>query len=271
MQQGWNNFTPRFCERPGAHEGHGRRMSPIERPMIFEDDVIMSGFDESICLGRRHAINMATAFTTLTNGTRRVQRLRLLHDGERADARGARPRVAPCVQSAGWRLKDGMPVVWWCRHAGYRDAGRVYGPDLLLGMSDGHRALGTAIFSTVATLASRKACRIPLQSVSGLLRCGMLFAAFPTPYRRGGRGSNRGDQSRGADFVWVGSARRSRKNGWRITSERSALRLSSCGRRLRLPIRRKTASTLLDAEIRIEWAFRLATEPRRLGAALHRR
>jgi N-acetylglucosaminyldiphosphoundecaprenol N-acetyl-beta-D-mannosaminyltransferase len=54
------------------------------------------------------------------------------------------PRLRRIVNSSGLSAPDGMPLVWLCRVAGERGAGRVYGPDLMLSLCrraevSGHR------------------------------------------------------------------------------------------------------------------------------------
>src|SRR5437899_989709 len=46
------------------------------------------------------------------------------------------PELRSAFNRARLTTEDGMPVVWWCRGSGFRDAGRVYGPDLLLEMCE---------------------------------------------------------------------------------------------------------------------------------------
>lgn len=53
------------------------------------------------------------------------------------------PKLRRIVNASGLSTPDGMPLVWLCRMAGY-EAGRVYGPDLMLalcrrGQVTGHR------------------------------------------------------------------------------------------------------------------------------------
>src|ERR1044072_7643015 len=48
--------------------------------------------------------------------------------------------------AAGFVACDGMPLVWSCRAAGYRDAERVYGPDAMLALTELAAAHGWRVF-----------------------------------------------------------------------------------------------------------------------------
>ena len=78
-------------------------------------------------------INMATAFATLDQWHKEGRRDYVCFTTVNGLMHAERdPEVRRAFNQAGLATEDGMPVVWWCRRAGYRDAGRVYGPDLLL-------------------------------------------------------------------------------------------------------------------------------------------
>ncbi len=62
--------------------------------------------------GQRHYVNICTADTVVQ-----------CYD---------RPDMARIVTKAGMATTDGMPLVWLARHFGFKDATRVYGPDLML-------------------------------------------------------------------------------------------------------------------------------------------
>ncbi|MDD3277045.1 MAG: WecB/TagA/CpsF family glycosyltransferase, partial [Kiritimatiellales bacterium] len=47
-----------------------------------------------------------------------------------------RPDLAKIVTEAGMATTDGMPLVWLAHHYGFRDASRVYGPDLMLALCE---------------------------------------------------------------------------------------------------------------------------------------
>ncbi|QHI70198.1 WecB/TagA/CpsF family glycosyltransferase [Tichowtungia aerotolerans] len=62
--------------------------------------------------GQRHYVNICTADTMVQCFDR--------------------PDMAKIVKNAGMATTDGMPLVWLAHHYGFKDATRVYGPDLML-------------------------------------------------------------------------------------------------------------------------------------------
>jgi N-acetylglucosaminyldiphosphoundecaprenol N-acetyl-beta-D-mannosaminyltransferase len=52
-----------------------------------------------------------------------------------------RPDMAKIVKNAGMATTDGMPLVWLAYHYGFKDATRVYGPDLMLALCEATAAL----------------------------------------------------------------------------------------------------------------------------------
>jgi len=52
-----------------------------------------------------------------------------------------RPDLAKIVKQAGMATTDGMPLVWLAHHYGFKDASRVYGPDLMLALCEATAAL----------------------------------------------------------------------------------------------------------------------------------
>ena len=55
-------------------------------------------------------------------------------------------RLRALVNASGLSTPDGMPLVWLSRLHGHREAGRVYGPDLMLALCDRGRAKGLRHF-----------------------------------------------------------------------------------------------------------------------------
>ncbi|MDD3276571.1 MAG: WecB/TagA/CpsF family glycosyltransferase [Kiritimatiellales bacterium] len=51
------------------------------------------------------------------------------------------PKLAKIVSEAGMATTDGMPLVWLAHHYGFKDASRVYGPDLMLALCEATAAL----------------------------------------------------------------------------------------------------------------------------------
>jgi N-acetylglucosaminyldiphosphoundecaprenol N-acetyl-beta-D-mannosaminyltransferase len=183
----------------------------------------------------------------------------LMQGNERADVRAA-------LNGAEWVTPDGMPVVWSLRALGARDVARVYGPDLMLALSEVAARRGFSQFylggapGVAESLAGRLQARFPGLEVAG--------TACP-PYRdlapaEEGSLVDRVNAS-GAQVVWVG-----------LGSPKQDLWMARNRPRLNAPLlvgvgaafdflteRRKQAPAWLRAN-GLEWLFRLAAEPRRL-------
>ena len=115
--------------------------------------------------------------------------------------------VRSALNRAGLATTDGMPLVWWCRRAGFARAGRVCGSDLLeamcaLAVRRGHRHYfygGSP--DVVERLVSRLTERHP-----GLIIAGHPVAAVPPADGGRGRGRCRRDQQ-DAPRLCLGRAR----------------------------------------------------------------
>ncbi|WP_404379133.1 WecB/TagA/CpsF family glycosyltransferase [Caenispirillum salinarum] len=163
---------------------------------------------------------------------------------------------------------DGMPLVWLQRLAGFREAERVYGPDLMdrvcdLGRNQGlrHVILGgrPGIAARVAAELEARHPRVRIACAAGL------------PMRPPGRLPQAGEDLetlRGveADVLWLG-----------LGSPRQELWLDANRAALEIPVRAGVgaafdfiAGTVPQAPhpfraAGLEWLWRLAVEPRRLG------
>jgi N-acetylglucosaminyldiphosphoundecaprenol N-acetyl-beta-D-mannosaminyltransferase len=161
---------------------------------------------------------------------------------------------------------DGMPLVWSLRLSGYRDSDRVYGPDLMLAMIEegqhrGHRQfLYGSTPDTLAMLKARLLERFPHAQIVG---------TYSPPFRPLTHEEeveiaeliNRS----GADIVWVGLST-PRQERWmssmRPTLEAPILIGVGAAFDFHAGLKRQAPKTV--QKIGLEWAFRLATEPRRL-------
>src|SRR3546814_1660934 len=75
----------------------------------------------------------------------------------------ADPELRAIHNRAGLVTPDGMPLVWLSRLSGRRDVGRVYGPDLMLELSEiSTRKIGRAHVCTPVTNA-HLVCRLLLE------------------------------------------------------------------------------------------------------------
>src|SRR5262245_42566055 len=82
-------------------------------------------------------------------------------------------RLRAIVNRSGLSTPDGMPLVWLSRLHGFHEAGRVYGPDLMLALCERSEAMGYRHFfyggaPGVADLLARKLqTRLPRLNVAG--------------------------------------------------------------------------------------------------------
>lgn len=178
------------------------------------------------------------------------------------------PRVRAAERSAALVLPDGMPLVWLARAAGARRAERVYGPDLLeavcaLGTTAG-RSLRHAFVGggpgVADALARRLRARFP-----GLVVAGTLSPTVPDPTVPDPALAAAVD-ALDADVVWVGLGT-PKQDLWMAT-HRPLLRapvLIGCGAAFDFLAGTKPQAPRWMRRCGLEWLFRLASEPRRLG------
>ncbi len=161
---------------------------------------------------------------------------------------------------------DGMPLVWALRYHGHRRCGRVYGPDLMATLFDRGRHAGLRHFlygatpGTLLKLEERLLERYPGAEIAG---------SWSPPFRPLSVGEE--DEvadiinASGANVVWVG-----------LGTPKQELWMARMRERLAAPILLGVGAAfdfhagVLRQAPRIvqrsglEWAFRLACEPRRL-------
>jgi N-acetylglucosaminyldiphosphoundecaprenol N-acetyl-beta-D-mannosaminyltransferase len=171
-------------------------------------------------------------------------------------------------RSAGMVTPDGMPMVWLSKLAGHRHVDRVYGPDLM-----------HAVFAAGVTMGLKHFLYGATEETLAKLRTNLL-AAFPDariagtyspPFRPVGTDETKDvcdhiNQS-DADIVWVG-----------LSTPKQEVWMARHRDRLRNPVLIGVgaafdihAGTLPQAprfmqRSGLEWAFRLAQEPRRLAS-----
>jgi N-acetylglucosaminyldiphosphoundecaprenol N-acetyl-beta-D-mannosaminyltransferase len=161
---------------------------------------------------------------------------------------------------------DGMPLVWLCQHAGERNAGRVYGPDLMLAVAERGSNRGYRHFFYGATsevldkLAAALRVRFPEMQVAG-----MVAPPFrPLTPEEDAAIIEQINNSR-ADVVWVG-----------LGAPKQDLWMATHAGKLRVPVLIGVGAAFdFHAGVKpqaprwmqrrgFEWAFRVMTEPRRL-------
>jgi N-acetylglucosaminyldiphosphoundecaprenol N-acetyl-beta-D-mannosaminyltransferase len=167
---------------------------------------------------------------------------------------------------AGMVVPDGMPLVWWSRLQGHRDVDRVYGPDLMLelcrrSVTGGYRQfLYGGAEGVPGLLAQRLTERFP-----GLDIVATHSPPFRTPTEEERDAVARWiDESR-ADIVWVGlsTPKQERWMASMVSRVQSAVFIG-VGAAFDFHAGLKPQAPRWMQRSGLEWAFRLATEPRRL-------
>jgi N-acetylglucosaminyldiphosphoundecaprenol N-acetyl-beta-D-mannosaminyltransferase len=177
------------------------------------------------------------------------------------------PTIRAIHNAAGLVTPDGMPLVWLLRLAGYSDAGRVYGPDLMLLLLERSVSQGFTHFlygateETLAQLQTKLTKRFP-----GLRVVGRLAPPFrkltPTEDREIVAAINAAT----ADFVWVGLST-PKQEIW-MAEHRSQLNakvLLGVGAAFDFHAGRRRQAPSWMQRSGLEWLYRLCQEPRRLG------
>lgn len=168
---------------------------------------------------------------------------------------------------AGMVTPDGMPVVWMSRALGFKRTERVYGPDLMAELSaisaqKGYRQFYYGGGSGVADLLASKLCaKHPGLQVAG---------TFTPPFRKMTPDEDesvvhRINEAR-ADIVWVG-----------LSTPKQEYWMAEHAGRIEAPVMIGVGAAFdFHAGLKpqaprwmqrngLEWAYRLSTEPRRLG------
>lgn len=198
-----------------------------------------------IAEGGRHYVNVCTSGTVLE-----------CHD---------QPRLAQIVNGAGMATPDGMPLVWIGRWRGFQVA-RVYGPDLMLAVSEQGRARGVRHFyygSTGPVL--ERLCDRLQQRFPGLEVVGRYAPPFRPLTEDEVRETAALINASRPDVVWVGLGT-PKQDEWvgRFRPLLEAPVLVAVGAAFDFH-----AGTLRQAprwmmRLGLEWFFRLLMEPRRL-------
>lgn len=180
----------------------------------------------------------------------------LMQGHERDDVRAA-------LNGADWVTPDGMPVVWALRALGSAGVGRVYGPDLMLAVSEVSARRGFTQFylggapGVADVLADRMRARFP----------GLVVAGTRSPQVGAGHDqeSINAINASGADVLWVGLG--SPKQDLWMAEHRHELApslLVGVGAAFDFLSGAKRQAPLWAQRSGLEWAFRLGREPRRL-------
>jgi N-acetylglucosaminyldiphosphoundecaprenol N-acetyl-beta-D-mannosaminyltransferase len=175
--------------------------------------------------------------------------------------------IRSALNRAGLASEDGMPLVWWCRRAGFAQASRVCGSDLLeamcaLAVERGHRHYfygGSP--HVVEQLAARLAQRHPGLAVAGYRS---------PPFRPLTEEEDAADVAEinvaRPDFVWVGLGL-PKQEKWMAAhvGKINATALIGVGAAFDFHAGTKPRAPRWMQQSGLEWLFRLASEPRRLA------
>ena len=176
------------------------------------------------------------------------------------------PGLMEIYNTSGMATADGMPLVWILRSRGYSDQTRVYGPDLMLEVCRSSLENGTRHFlyggpAGVAELLAQKLA----SSLDGIQIAGTHSPPFRTLTKTENREIVEKINSSKPDIVWVGlgSPKQERWMSEHI-SRLNASVLIGVGAAFDFLSGTKAQAPLWMQRNGLEWAFRLATEPRRL-------
>jgi N-acetylglucosaminyldiphosphoundecaprenol N-acetyl-beta-D-mannosaminyltransferase len=176
------------------------------------------------------------------------------------------PELLPIYNASGLTVPDGMSLVWLLRLKGYRQVGRVYGPDLMLALCERSLDLGYRHFfyggapGVVEDLVGRLGERFPGLHVAG---------THTPPFRPLTSEEDREVVERiaasGADIVWVGISTPKQERWMAEHVDRlGAPVLIGVGAAFDFLSGHKVQAPRWVQRSGLEWLFRLASEPRRL-------
>jgi N-acetylglucosaminyldiphosphoundecaprenol N-acetyl-beta-D-mannosaminyltransferase len=177
-----------------------------------------------------------------------------------------RPEVRAALNGAEWVTPDGMPVVWALRRLGAPRVGRVYGPDLLLALSEisavrGYRQyyLGGAP-GVAEALGGELRRRFP-----GLIVAGSHSPPYRTLTEDEESAMINEINSSGAQIVWVGLGS-PKQDLWmaRFRPRLAAPLLVGVGAAFDFFTSQQRQAPRWVQRSGLEWLFRLSADPRRL-------
>jgi N-acetylglucosaminyldiphosphoundecaprenol N-acetyl-beta-D-mannosaminyltransferase len=213
------------------------------------------------------AINLAAAVDTIADWIARADKQYVCVTGVHGVMESTRSSdIRRIHNAAGMVTPDGMPLVWLLKKAGYANCGRVCGRDLMIGVFDRGTALGYRHFlygSTPTTLDRLQA------SLKARFYTPQIVGAYSPPFRpltpSEDQASIDAINRSHADILWVGLSTPKQERWMAEHSRRlDAKLLIGVGAAFDfLAGLLKVAPEVLQRS-GLEWAFRLAMEPRRL-------
>ena len=177
------------------------------------------------------------------------------------------PMLRDIHNAAGLVTPDGMPLVWLCRTAGFPNANRVYGPDLMLSVCRRSVSVRFRHFlygggeGVAPLLATRLRARCP-----GLL----IVGTHTPPFRLIGQHEENAVveeiNAAAPHIVWVGLST-PKQERWmsRLRSRLEAPVLIGVGAAFDFHAGLKKQAPRWMQRNGLEWLYRMMSEPRRLG------
>jgi N-acetylglucosaminyldiphosphoundecaprenol N-acetyl-beta-D-mannosaminyltransferase len=175
--------------------------------------------------------------------------------------------IRRALNRSGLATQDGMPLVWWARRAGFPNATRVCGSDLMdamcaLGAREGHRHYfygGSP--RVIAKLVERLTARHP-----GLIVCGAKSPPFRTLTPEEDAADVAEINATRPDFVWIGLGM-PKQEKWMVShlGRIEATALLGVGAAFDFHAGTKPRAPVWMQQRGLEWLHRLASEPRRLA------
>jgi N-acetylglucosaminyldiphosphoundecaprenol N-acetyl-beta-D-mannosaminyltransferase len=177
------------------------------------------------------------------------------------------PDFRDVLSRAALTTQDGMPLVWWCRHAGYRETSRACGRDVLSAMCEiagkrGHRHYfyGGAPGIPELLVANLK------QRFPDLIVAGYRSPPFRplTPEEDAAEIAMINETK--PDFVWIGLGT-PKQDRWMADhlGKINATAMLGVGAAFDFHAGVKKNAPVWMQRSGLEWVFRLASEPRRLA------
>ena len=176
-------------------------------------------------------------------------------------------RLRRVVNNAGLSTPDGMPLVWLSVWHGHRNAGRVYGPDLMLALCERSQTTGHRHFfyggapGVADRLARRLQARYP-----GLIVAGTYTPPFRPVDAEEDRAVLDAIDAAAPDIVWVGLG--TPKQDYWVSRHRAVLSapvLIAIGAAFDFHAGLLRQAPRWMQRRGLEWLFRLVQEPRRLA------
>jgi N-acetylglucosaminyldiphosphoundecaprenol N-acetyl-beta-D-mannosaminyltransferase len=177
------------------------------------------------------------------------------------------PELRAIHNRAGLVTPDGMPLVWIARAMGFRQVARVYGPDLMLAACERSIETGWRHFfyggaEGIPELLARSLMeRFPRLQVAGT--CSPPFRELTADEDDAIVGRI---NAAAPDIVWVGISTPKQERWMAAHTDRiDAPVLVGCGAAFdfHAGVKRQAPRWMMRAGL--EWTYRMATEPRRLG------